>query len=39
FIPEGFLSSFAQMDLTQKNQISHRSVAFSKMIDFLRSQK
>jgi len=39
FIPDGYESSFAQMDLTQKNQISHRSVAFSKMMEFLKTQK
>lgn len=39
FIPDGHQISFAQMDLIQKNLISHRSVAFSKMIDFLKTKK
>jgi XTP/dITP diphosphohydrolase len=35
FIPDGSLLTFAQMDLREKNQISHRAIAFEKLKDFL----
>jgi len=38
FLPKGYDRTFAEMDLATKNQISHRSVAFVKLMDFL-SQK
>jgi len=38
FLPKGYDRTFAEMDLSTKNQISHRSVAFLKLMDFL-SQK
>ncbi|RBL88361.1 RdgB/HAM1 family non-canonical purine NTP pyrophosphatase [Chitinophaga flava] len=37
FIPEGADRSFAQMDLTEKNQYSHRGRAFEKFVAFLQS--
>lgn len=36
FIPRGFDSTFAEMDITQKNQISHRARAIAKLVDFLK---
>ncbi len=39
FIPEGFSTSFAQMPLDQKNQISHRARAVAKLVDFLKQSK
>lgn len=36
FKPEGFEKTFAQMDLTEKNSISHRKRAVQKLVDFLR---
>jgi len=38
FLPCGYDKTFAEMDLLTKNKISHRSVAFVKLMDFL-SQK
>jgi XTP/dITP diphosphohydrolase len=35
FIPDGYTLSFAEMDPTEKNSISHRALALRKMIDFL----
>lgn len=35
FQPEGFNLSFAEMDLTAKNNISHRARAVRKLVDFL----
>jgi XTP/dITP diphosphohydrolase len=37
FIPDGFNCTFAQMTIQQKNQISHRSQALNKMIEFLKT--
>lgn len=39
FIPDGYSRTFAEMHLDEKNIISHRSLAFGKLIEFLRSQK
>jgi XTP/dITP diphosphohydrolase len=35
FLPEGFSKSFAQMCLEDKNKISHRFLAISKLVRFL----
>jgi XTP/dITP diphosphohydrolase len=35
FIPEGKTITFAEMDLNEKNSISHRARAFEKLKDFL----
>jgi XTP/dITP diphosphohydrolase len=35
FKPEGFNCSFAELSLEEKIQLSHRSIATAKMIDFL----
>lgn len=35
FIPDGFDKTFAEMDLSQKNLISHRALATKKLIDYL----
>jgi XTP/dITP diphosphohydrolase len=35
FIPEGFSKTFAQLDESIKNEISHRARAVKKMIEFL----
>lgn len=35
FIPEGGLKTFAEMDLEEKNRISHRARAIRKLTDFL----
>lgn len=37
FLPDGYTESFAEMDLTLKNEISHRGRATRKLIAFLRS--
>jgi len=36
FIPDGFTTSFAEMEATEKNQISHRGRAIEKLITFLK---
>ena len=35
FKPAGFMKTFAEMTLTEKNKISHRSIAINKLINFL----
>ncbi len=35
FKPEGFSKSFAELTLVEKNEISHRGIAVSALIDFL----
>lgn len=37
FKPSGYAKSFAEMSLEEKNKISHRALAFKKMIDFLKA--
>lgn len=39
FQPEGSAKAFAEMDLAEKNQFSHRGKAFRKLIDFLQQQQ
>ncbi|MCL2098787.1 MAG: RdgB/HAM1 family non-canonical purine NTP pyrophosphatase [Bacteroidales bacterium] len=36
FRPDGYDCSFAELDLEEKNKISHRGQAISKLVDFLR---
>lgn len=38
FKPAGYPKTFAQMSLTEKNQISHRGIAVSKLVNFLSTQ-
>lgn len=38
FLPEGYEKTFAEMSLEQKNDISHRSKAFVKLVDFLQDK-
>lgn len=38
FIPAGYTNTFAQMTAEEKNQISHRAIAVSKMNEFLKAQ-
>lgn len=35
FMPEGYNITFAEMDLSIKNQISHRAIATAKLVSFL----
>ena len=35
FIPDGFNKTFSQMSIKEKNSISHRSIAVTKLINFL----
>jgi XTP/dITP diphosphohydrolase len=35
FCPDGSNISFAEMDLVQKNSISHRGIAFERLVNFL----
>ena len=36
FIPEGYKKSFAELSLNEKNEISHRSIAVKKLINFIK---
>ena len=38
FIPEGWESTFAELDLKQKNKISHRAIAVDKLVNFLKTR-
>jgi len=38
FQPDGSTQTFAEMDMEQKNQISHRALAMRKLIAFLKEQ-
>jgi XTP/dITP diphosphohydrolase len=35
FQPDGFLRSFAEMEMADKNKISHRAIAVSKLVEYL----
>jgi XTP/dITP diphosphohydrolase len=35
FVPKGFKKTFAELDIDQKNRISHRAIATKKLIKFL----
>ena len=37
FVPDGFSRTMAEMTLQEKNAISHRGIAVSKLVNFLRS--
>lgn len=37
FLPHGFTKTFAEMDLVEKNRVSHRAIAFQKLVHFLRN--
>jgi XTP/dITP diphosphohydrolase len=39
FCPEGSIFTFAEMDLADKNKISHRGIAFKKLVSFLNNEK
>jgi XTP/dITP diphosphohydrolase len=39
FCPEGSAFTFAEMDLAAKNKISHRGMAFTKLVRFLNDEK
>ncbi|MBC7862166.1 MAG: RdgB/HAM1 family non-canonical purine NTP pyrophosphatase [Bacteroidia bacterium] len=39
FLPRGFTKSFAQMNLDEKNKISHRAIAVNKLVDFLKNKE
>ncbi len=36
FVPEGYSRSFAEMDIHEKNEISHRGRAVQKLVDWLK---
>lgn len=37
FVPEGFTSTFAEMEMTEKAKLSHRGIATRKLMEFLKS--
>ncbi len=39
FVPAGYGKTFAQMSLDEKNKISHRSIAFGKLVEFLSNRQ
>lgn len=39
FIPEGLQKTFAELDLGEKNKISHRGRAVARLVEFLKSEK
>jgi len=39
FIPDGWQKTFAEVDLKEKNKISHRSIAVEKLVEFLSKVK
>lgn len=39
FIPEGYDVSFAQMDASIKNEISHRAIAINKLVEYLSTNR
>ena len=39
FIPEGSTKTFAEMDMNEKNQFSHRKKAMNKLIEFLTAKE
>jgi XTP/dITP diphosphohydrolase len=39
FTPDGYKQTFAEMDLQEKNKISHRARAVKKLIEFLNNKK
>lgn len=39
FLPEGYMRTFAEMDIEEKNHISHRAMAVSKLVKFLNKTK
>ena len=39
FQPEGSLFSFAEMEIVEKNRISHRAIAVSKLVEYLNTHK
>lgn len=38
FVPDGYTSTFAEMSGAEKNKISHRAIAFKKLVAFLQSR-
>jgi XTP/dITP diphosphohydrolase len=38
FLPKGTSKTYAEMDMDEKNKISHRAIAFQKLIEFLDKQ-
>ncbi len=39
FVPEGGTRTFAEMSLAEKNRISHRTIAFRKLVSYLKTVK
>jgi XTP/dITP diphosphohydrolase len=37
FVPDGAVKTFAEMDMTEKSQYSHRAKAFHKLVNFLKN--
>lgn len=37
FLPDGSEKSFAEMDLSEKNKISHRALAVNKLVEYLKT--
>ena len=37
FLPDGYDHTFAEMTMEEKGKLSHRAIAFSKLVDFLKN--
>lgn len=37
FVPDGYSKTFAELDISIKNQISHRAIAIQKLVSYLKS--
>jgi len=35
FVPDGYSKTFAEMDMKEKNKLSHRAIAVKSMIEFI----
>ena len=35
FVPDGFSKTFSEMNIVEKNKISHRAIAINKLVSFL----
>jgi XTP/dITP diphosphohydrolase len=38
FVPDGYTTTFAEMTLAEKNQLSHRGIAVKKLSDYLKNR-
>jgi XTP/dITP diphosphohydrolase len=39
FVPEGYSNTFAEISIDEKNRLSHRAIAFRKLVDYLKEKQ